>query len=106
VDERDAVCRLELSMALMEAALESGVATCEMLVFKRPADGAAETHEPAVSSSRSTSAAAVDVARRRMDRQASISRPVSSEVAAWFQGLVLMLIGMLLSIFFGWNKSD
>jgi hypothetical protein len=41
-----------------------------------------------------------------MDRQASISRPVSSEVAAWFQGLVLMLIGMLLSIFFGWNKSD
>ena len=90
------MCRLEMSLALMEAALETGMVSCELLVWS-----AAEVP----GKQRDRAAAAVHVAQRRMDRQASISKLVSTEMAGWVQGLALMVIGMLLSICLGLRRN-
>lgn len=82
-----------MSLALMEAALEAGMVSCELLTWSHVTEGPAKQRDRA--------AAAVNVAQRRMERQASIAKLVSTEMAGWVQGLALMVIGMLLSIFFG-----
>ena len=70
--------------------------SCELLVWS-----AAEVP----GKQRDRAAAAVHVAQRRMDRQASISKLVSTEMAGWVQGLALMVIGMLLSICLGLRRN-
>ena len=93
-----ALCRLEMSLALMEAALEAGMVSCELLTWSAAAEAPGKQLDRA--------AAAVSVAQRRMDRQASIAKLVSTEMAGWVQGLALMVIGMLLSIFLGLHRNQ
>lgn len=81
----------------MEAALESGMVGCELLTFSQAAEGPGKERDRA--------AAAVNVAQRRMERQASIAKLVTTEMAGWVQGLVLLVIGMLLSIFLAMRKG-
>lgn len=89
--------QLEMSLALMEAALDRGMVNCELLTWSvaPQVDG----------KQRDRAAAAVSVAQRRMERQASIAKLVSTEMAGWVQGLLLLVTGMLLSIFLGWHHK-
>lgn len=83
----------------MEAALEIGHVQCELLAYTLPVGtttaqegGAAErAHERARG-----------VTQARMAHHATLSRPVSSEAAAWAQALLLILLGYLVSYFSGW----
>lgn len=81
----------------MEAALETGMVGCELLTWSTVNEGPEKTRDQA--------AAAVNVAQRRMERQASISKLVSTEMAGWVQGLALLVVGMLLTIFFGLHRK-
>ena len=81
----------------MEAALETGMVGCELLTWSTVNEGPEKTQDQA--------AAAVNVAQRRMERQASISKLVSTEMAGWVQGLALLVVGMLLTIFFGLHRK-
>lgn len=93
-------CRLELSLALMEAALELGHVQCELLTYTISAEAAKEGAAEARAGER-----AAAVTQARMAHHASLSRPVSGEAAAWAQALLLILVGYLLCYFSGWSDA-
>jgi hypothetical protein len=99
-------CRLELSLALLEAAFELGHAQCELLTFTPAADGmAAREGVAGAAAQEQMQARAVAVTQARLAHHGSVSRPVSSEAAVWVQALALMLFGLLLSFLTGWNRA-
>eukprot|EP00892_Ulva_mutabilis_P000826 jgi/Ulvmu1/10744/UM068_0034.1 len=94
--------QLELSLALMEAALEVGHVQCELLTWTLPADVA---RAQAVAAAEATRQRALAVTQARMAHHAKLSRPVSGEAAAWAQALLLMLLGYLISYLSSWSRS-
>lgn len=95
-------CRLELGLALLEAALEVGHVQCELLTYTLSAEVAAAQEGGAEARARER---AVAVTKSRMAHHAALSRPVSGEAAAWAQALLLMLVGYLFSYFSGWSAA-
>ena len=97
-----------MSLALMEAALETGAVRCELQTWAHPGDaiGDGMKSPEGPGGVARTGGAAVDIVHKRLKRQASISKPVSAELAGWLQGLALMVLGMVLSVLSGWNKPE
>ena len=98
----DPKCRLEISLALMEAALEVGHVQCELLAFTAPAGAVVTGNAAAEERGRERAAAVVQA---RLAHHARLSRPVSNEATAWVQALLLMLLGYFFSYVSGWSQA-